>query len=205
MKIKITIEPTFSVKWPMLKVIINNHVVFEGQCRPNDNDYFIIEKNIRPLDSNLLTIEHFDKKGKETILDDHGEVVSDRALILKSIMLDEFTVPELILHDKPFTVNWTKEQLREDINRPKTIKNNLYFGYNGVYDFVFGRDSAKEYYVNLIEKERIANIHNKKEMVGPDGEKIEVFEFTGKLVDSNKKQTMTIDQLYKSIQDEDYI
>lgn len=203
MKVKINIKPTFSVKWPMLKVVINNRVVFAGECHPNAGDKFIIEENIHPLDRNLLSIEHFDKKGKETILDKHGEVVSDRALILKSIMLDDFTVPELILHDKPFTVNWTKEQLREDTNRPKTIKNNLYFGYNGVYDFVFGRDSAKEYYVNLIEKERIANIHNKKEIVGPDGKKIEVFEFTGKLVDSNKKQTMTIEQLYERIQDED--
>ena len=34
------------------------------------------------------------------------------------------------------------------------------------------------------------------------GEKIEVFEFTGAMVDSNKEETMTIDQLYERINSE---
>ena len=92
--------------------------------------------------------------------------------------------------------------MREDANRPVSMKNNLYFGYNGTYRFEFGDDSAKEYYLNLIEKERIANVHNKKEMIGADGNKIEVFEFTGKMIDGSKDASVTIEDLYKIIQDE---
>jgi hypothetical protein len=51
----------------------------------------------------------------------------------------------------------------------------------------------------LLEKERIANIHNKKEMVGPDGNTIEVFEFSGNLIDSHKPQDYTIGQLFKLV------
>ena len=186
----------------MLRVKINDMIVHNGICEPNDSKFFTIEKNITPTSRNILEIQHYDKKGKETVTDDHGEVVSDRAIILRAVSLDGFEVPELILYDKEFEVQWTEEQLKQDSNRPSTIKNNLYFGYNGIYKLEFGNDGAKEYFHNLIEKERIANIHNKKEMIGPDGKKIEVFEFMGGLVNSNEKDSMTIGQLYEKIQDE---
>ena len=202
MNVKIKIEPTFSVAWPMLKIRINSNIVFDGECKPNKQKYFIFETDIETVEKNILEIEHYNKKGKETILDQDGEVVSDKALILNSIVLDDFVIPSLILHHRPFYVNWTKEQLKEEHDRPEVIENNLYFGYNGTYTFEFCNNSAKEYYRCLLEKEHIANIHNKKEMVGPDGEKIEVFEFTGAMVDSKQEETITIDQLYERIHSE---
>ncbi len=202
MNVQIKIEPTFSVAWPMLKIKINNDIVFDGECKPNKQKYFIFKTDIHTVERNILEIEHYNKKGKETILDQDGEVVSDKALILNSIVLDNFVIPSLILHHRPFYVNWTKEQLREEHDRPEVIENNLYFGYNGTYTFEFCNNSAKEYYRCLLEKEHIANIHNKKEMVGPDGEKIEVFEFTGAMVDSKQEETITIDQLYERIHSE---
>ena len=57
-------------------------------------------------------------------------------------------------------------------------------------------------YNNLIEKERLANISNKKEIIRPDGKKVEAFEFTGKLVESGKKESMTIEELYKRVVNE---
>ena len=203
MEIKIKIEPTFSVKWPMLKIKINDHVVYENSCEPNHGKFFVFNNQINDVRKrNSLEIEHYDKKGKETLLDDNDEIISDRAIILRSVVLDEFEIPDLILHDRPFEIKWTSEQLKEDDNRPRSIKNNLYFGYNGTYKFEFGNNSAKEYYLSLLEKERIANIHNKKEMVGPDGTKIEVFEFSGNLVDSNKQGDYTIGDLFKRIKNE---
>jgi hypothetical protein len=79
----------------------------------------------------------------------------------------------------------------------------LYFGYNGVYKFTFSNNSAREHFINLLEKERIANVRNKKEIVRPDGKTVEAFEFTGTLVDSNESETVTIEQLYNRINDED--
>lgn len=202
MNITLKIEPTFSFSWPMMRVKINDIIIFDGECKPTQQKYFILQEQIESKDKNLLEIEHYNKQGKETVVDSNDEMISDKALILKSIMLDDFVIPDLILHHRPFYVKWTKQQLKEQKDRPEVIKNNLYFGYNGIYKFEFCNDSAKEYYRCLMEKEHIANIHNKKEMVGPDGEKIEVFEFTGAMVDSNKEETVTIDQLYERINSE---
>ena len=82
---------------------------------------------------------------------------------------------------------------------PLEIQNNLYFGYNGTYKYCFGNDSQKNYFENLIEKERLANIANKKIIVGPDGKEREAFEFTGKLVDGAQQVTADITDLYKQI------
>jgi len=202
MDIKIIIEPVFSFKWPMVRISINDKICFDGTCEPNDNNFFIYKTNIDPIEKNNIQIEHYDKKGEETVVDDDGEVISDRALILKSIILDDFNIPEVILYDRSFRVNWTTDQLRENKDLPKEIKNNLYFGHNGTYRFEFGSDSAREYYLCLLEKERIANVHNKKEMRDSTGKLVEVFEFTGRLVDSNEKDSITIDELHQMINNE---
>ena len=150
---------------------------------------------------NQIVIEHHGKSGRETLINPDGDIISDRALILKSIRIDDSYVPEVILHDKPFKINWTNEQLKENKDRPEHVKDNLYFGYNGVYKFTFSNDSTREHFINLIEKERIANVRNKKEIVRPDGKTVEAFEFTGTLVDSNKVVTVTIEQLFNRIND----
>ena len=199
MKITIKLQPTFSIKWPNIRIVINNNILHDGPCEVKNNDLFVFNTNVNPRDKNNLYIEHYGKQGYETIVDEDGVVVSDRAVMLKSISLDDFEIPELILYNKPFVVEWSKEQLEENPTRPKTITNNLYFGYNGSYCYTFGNDSAKEYYLCLLEKERIANIHNKKEMIGPDGNTIEVFEFSGNLIDSHKPQDYTIGQLFKLV------
>jgi len=205
MKVKIKIEPTFSVKWPALRYTINDKTIFDGECKPNNEKYFVIETDITNFieKQNQIVIEHHGKSGRETLINPDGDIISDRALILRSIRIDDSQVPEVILHDKPFKINWTPAQLKENKDRPTYIKDNLYFGYNGVYSFTFSDNIAREHFINLIEKERIANVHNKKEIVRPDGTTVEAFEFTGKLVDSNESETVTIEQLYNRINDED--
>ena len=200
MKIQIKIEPLFSVKWPMVRLRFNNYTLYDGVCEPNTGQYFVWTHHAENLNSeNRLSIEHYDKDGKETITDNNSDTIKDRAIILKSIVIDEHDVPEVVLFDKPFYIHWTERQKRDQEHRPKFIKNNLYFGYNGIYEYVFGQDSEKHYYNNLIEKERLANISNKKEIVLPDGKKVEAFEFTGKLVDSAEKESITIEELYKRV------
>ena len=205
MNIQIKLEPTFSIKWPNLRYTINNKIIFDGECKPNNEKYHVIGTDITDLveKQNQIIIEHYDKSGRETLVDSNGDIISDRALILRSIRLDDSQVPEVILHDKPFKINWTPAQLKENKDRPTYIKDNLYFGYNGVYSFTFSDNIAREHFINLIEKERIANVHNKKEIVRPDGTTVEAFEFTGKLVDSNESEAVTIEQLYNRINNED--
>ena len=200
MKLEIKIEPMFSVKWPRIRLKCNDKILHDGYCEPNHNTYFILVHNLeQPLEQNTITIEHYDKQGAETMVNDDGDTLTDRAIILRAIKIDDHQVPEVILFDRPFTVNWTKRQMRDHSDRPTQISNSLYFGHNGTYTYHFGNDGVKQHYVNLIEKERLANIANKKERVRPDGKVVEAFEFTGKLVDSEEKESITIEELYKRV------
>lgn len=203
MKIEIKIEPTFSIKWPKLRLSLNNKLLFDDYCMPSSDDkdfvWSHIVKDESLLQRNELKIEHYDKDGRETVLDKNGEVLSDRSLILKSIQIAGHKVPDVVLFDKAFLINWTPKQLTENKDRPNSIKNNLYFGYNGIYKYCFGNNGAKHYFENLIEKERLANISNKKEIVGVDGKIVEAFEFTGKLVDGAQKVAIDITDLYHQV------
>ena len=201
MKIEIKIEPTFSIKWPKMRLKFNDETLHDGYCEPNDGVYFTVKHHAdEVLSDNTIYIEHYDKSGKETVLNNDRDTITDRAIILRSIKLDDHQVPEVILFDHPLYIKWTERQMRDHIDRPSTIKNSLYFGHNGTYTYRFGNDSMKQHYMNLIEKERLANIANKKEIVRPDGRVVEAFEFTGKLVDSEEKESMTIEELHNRVQ-----
>jgi len=201
MKLEIKIEPTFSVKWPKMKLKFNDETLHDGYCEPNDGVYFVMVHDTNELLSkNTISIEHYDKDGKETVLNDDGDTITDRAIILRSIKLDEHQVPEVILFDQPLHIKWTERQMRDHTDRPNKIKNSLYFGHNGIYTYQFSNDSVKQHFMNLIEKERLANIANKKEIVRPDGKVVEAFEFSGELVDGGENVTITIEELYKRIQ-----
>lgn len=200
MLIEIIVEPKKSVRWPKMKLAINDTVVHNGFCTPNNKSYLIIKHELKdPKENNVISLTHFDKSGNETITDKESEIVSDRAIILRSIKIGEHIVPEVVLYDKTFYAKFTREQTKEDPTRSSAIKNNLYFGFNGTYEYEFSDDANKHYFENLIEKERLANISNKKTITRPDGKVVEAFEFTGKLVDSEVEESITIEELHKIV------
>ena len=204
MLIEITIEPKKSVRWPKMKLTINDVIIHDDFCLPNNKNYLVIKHELQnPKQENTISLTHFDKVGNETMLDNEGETVSDRAIILRSIKIGEHAVPEVVLYDKTFNAQFTPEQIKEDPTRESSIKYNLYFGYNGTYEYKFSDDSQKHYFENLLEKERLANISNKKTITRPDGKVVEAFEFTGKLVESGQKEFMTIEELYKTVNNAD--
>ena len=192
MKIKITIEPFYSLNWPMVKIQVKDHKIYNGLCKPNEGKYFVWNVHLENVDQfNTIEITHFGKKGKETILDTEGNIVSDRAIALKSLEFDDMRVPDVILYQNKFYPDWP--------DQPEFITNNLYFGYNGTYKFNFLENPHKMYFQHLLEKELIANINNKKIMQLPNGEEVESFEFNGKSVSGHEKEKTTIEDLYQSV------
>ena len=192
MKIKITLEPTFSIKWPNLDIHINDKEYFSGECKPNKDKHFIFDIDLENAqEQNSLKITHRDKNGKDTLVDEEGNIVSDRAIILKSLEFDSLRVPEVILYQSKFYPNWP--------DQPKYTTNNLYFGFNGTFEFLFSKDVERMYFQHLLDKEMIANFNNKKEMQLPNGQVVETFEFNGKEVSGDEKDTATIEDLYQRV------
>jgi hypothetical protein len=176
----------------MVKIQIKDHKIYNGLCKPNEGKYFVWNVHLENVDQfNTIEITHFGKKGKETILDTEGNIVSDRAIALKSLEFDDMRVPDVILYQNKFYPDWP--------DQPEFITNNLYFGYNGTYKFNFLENPHKMYFQHLLEKELIANINNKKIMQLPNGEEVESFEFNGKSVSGHEKEKTTIEDLYQSV------
>lgn len=192
MQIKIVIEPKHSKHWPKLIIKINDKVLFDADCIPNNQKHFVWQEKLKNLKhSNILEIIHHGKKGTDTVVDSDNNIIEDSAIILKSIEFDTLPVPEVVLYENKFFPNWP--------DQPEYIKNNLYFGFNGSYKIDFTKDSKRMYFKNLLLKEKLANKYNKKIIQLPSGKEIESFEFNGIMVNSEKKDSITIEDLYKAV------
>ena len=192
MKIKLVLEPVQSVNWPKVRFEVNKNIIFDDYCKPNEGKYFVWNVYLENLkDNNEIIVTHYDKKQSDTIIDDEGNIEKDRAIMLKSLEFDGEPVPEVILYDQKFYPDWP--------DTPDYIKNNLYFGFNGYYVYNFPKNVQSMYYNNLLSKEMIANINNKKIINLPSGEQVESFEFNGKLTQADAKESVTIDELYERI------
>lgn len=81
-----------------------------------------------------IKIEHYNKNPKDTIT----ELKQDVAVELKELVFNGIKCSPIDLHENYFTItNW-----RYPVENKK-IKNNLYFGYNGYYEYLFETPSTK--------------------------------------------------------------
>jgi len=196
MNIKICLQPYSSRNnYPSVRIKINDIKLFDDVVYTEN---FTFTKEIENLkDINFLTIEHYNKSNKDTI-SDGDKIIEDKAIELKSIIIDRYKVPEVILYSNKFYPQYPKNIA----DAPEYITNNLYFGYNGIYYFSFEKDISVWYYKMLLLKEKLANENNQKVVTLPNGEVVETFEFAGKDMKANDASSLSINELYTLIQNE---
>ena len=190
MNIKITLSAHTQ---PTIRISVNNIVYFDSVLH---NQLTEIEFDADIQDTNQLAIEHFGKTNQDTICDETGQIISDRAAELVSINIGKYEIPKNILFKQPFAVRWP-ENLVEDAERenrtlPGCLYNNLYFGFNGIYTFDFSGDLRKDYYYYFWQMERDAN-HN-LQMVD-ESSNTGYFEAYGMKLEINKSFNLTIHDL----------
>ena len=190
MKIKIILS---AYNNPTIRIAVNSRVYFESQLNNNLTE---IEFDADIQDSNQLTIEHFGKKNEDTICDDAGNIVADRAAELIGLCIGKYEIPRNILFKKPFAVEWpanlVEEAQQENKVLPECLYDNLYFGFNGTYTFDFPRDLRKGYYYYFWQMERDAN--RNLQMVD-ETSKTGYFEAYGMRLEINKSFNLTIHDL----------
>ena len=178
---------------PNIRIAVNDIVYFDSVLH---NRLTEIEFDAAILDSNQLTIEHFGKTNQDTICDESGKIVADRAAELIEITIGQYQIPTNILFKKPFRVQWPTNLIedaeRENRTLPECLYNNLYFGFNGTYTFDFARDLRKDYYYYFWQMERDAN-HN-LQMVD-ESSNTGYFEAYGMRLEINKSFNLTIHDL----------
>ena len=178
---------------PTIRISVNSIVYFDSVLH---NRLTEIEFDADLQDNNQLSIEHFGKTNQDTICDETGQIISDRAAELVGITIGKYEIPRNILYKQPFAVKWPenliKDAERENRTLPDCLYNNLYFGFNGTYTFNFAGDLRKDYYYYFWQMERDAN-HN-LQMVD-ESSNTGYFEAYGMKLEINKSFNLTIHDL----------
>lgn len=199
--IKIKIQGHRSTDFPTCRIKFNGDSLFDGPIINTVNLQF----DVALKEKNILHIEHYGKLPTETILDSEGHVESDRAIELKSISIDGYTIPRVLMYRQKFFVDWWDHDIEEfDKNNqtvPGFLTNNVYFGYNGYYEYCFEKDLVKNYYKNLWEEESIAN-QDLQQIKEYDGEIKETFNLYGNESDISEEFNKTIFDLLDIIEKE---
>jgi hypothetical protein len=191
MQVKVQLKGNKSTAYPTCKIIINEVAYYDDFIE----DIQILTFDIEPYEKNILKIEHYGKQNSDTIVNENNTIVADKSLELLGIKLNDVDVFKVNLYNCPFYVQWPPNKIREFLRNnkpiPNFIKQQLYFGFNGVYEFTFDGDIQKEYFNQFWLDECQSNENQTLQ----DNR----FNRFGELVDINAPINMTIYELEKLI------
>tara|TARA_B100001057_G_scaffold49558_1_gene44168 strand:- start:1166 stop:1717 length:552 start_codon:yes stop_codon:yes gene_type:complete len=122
-KINLQIHST-AIKYPSFRIVLDNQILDE--CLDYETSTYEKQFNVDiSKQQHILKIEHFNKKPQDTLENE------DVAIQLQSLHFNNMKCSDVDLHEQSFYVtDW--ENPPSDI-----IKNNLYFGFNGHYEYKF--------------------------------------------------------------------
>lgn len=191
MEVKLRLKGSKSTNWPTCKIVINDFEYYDGEIEGEQTLHFTIQ----PKELNVLQIIHYGKQNSDTIVNEEQQIIADKSLELQGITLDHVKIMTVNLYNCPFYVQWPASKIREYFRKglepPTMLKQQLYFGFNGTYEFTFNGDICKEYFNQFWLDECQSNenqtLENNK------------FNRLGEYVDINAPLNMTIYELEKLI------
>lgn len=139
--INVKLRGTWCHHWPKLRVLLNNHIYFDGDVVNDVNVEFVA-----PVDHhNSLIIQHYNKNfgqnGQWDTLSENGVIVQDRALQLLSLTLDEVDISKYIFDHCPLVTD-TDMSVHTD-----------YYGFNGSVTIDFS-SPVYEWIIDTIVRSR---------------------------------------------------
>lgn len=202
MQIEIKLFAHYSHSGPLCIIDVNDKILHKGILPEGENNFvFQIDAN----DINYLHIQHHGKTNEDTIVDNDGKIIADKAIELKKITIENVHILENVLYNKPYYVYWPENIIEDYKNKgetaPEYITNTLFFGFNGYYEFDFVGDFLKQYYRQFWENEDQAH-NNQTKLINVNGEQVESFERFGEETAVNQEFDLTIHDLAKIINDE---
>ena len=97
-----------------------------------------------------LDIKMSGKTGRQTVINEKGDILKDQLLNIKSIEIDEIDIGALV-YEGVFTPEypepWASQQRKAGHELPKTLKNVTRMGHNGTWTFKF----VSPFYMWLLE------------------------------------------------------
>ena len=149
--VKIKIKTFRSTSGPNVKIYLNKELKLDLTNIEKEVETYSFSANFK--DNNLLEITHYGKLGSDTVVE-NGKIVSDKAVEIMGITINNFEIPKNILYTKFFYPVWAEGF---DLSIPKRINNNVFLGFNGTYVFDF-TCIEKNYYEYFWQMEADANL-----------------------------------------------
>ena len=202
MKISLNLKGHYSNSGPFCLIEINGEIFYRSFLNKGNN---MLEFDFTPNEDNVLKIHHMLKTNDDTVVDNEGNIVADKAIELKSISIEQISVPDTVLYNKSYHVNWPENLKQNFLNEgkkvPDYIKNTLFFGFNGYYEFDFIGDFLKQYYRQFWENEDQSH-NNQTKLISVDSKQVEAFDRFGEETAINQEFELTIHDLKKIIENE---
>ena len=139
--INVEVEGTWCNHWPKLRLSVNDSIYFDNEINGKNN----INITAPLQTNNKLIIQHYDKSfgqnGQWDTQSEEGKIVQDRAIILKSISLNDVDITKYILENCPL------------ITDDKQVVYTDYIGFNGTIEVNFTQP-VYDWIINTIVKPR---------------------------------------------------
>ena len=133
MKLEITLSVDRRLGDPLIKIIVDDYLTLvDGVAQEN----YCFDINIPDTTHNLKII-HYGKTVSDHQLNDHGKIVVDKHVEIKSISMDNILLERELWDGKFFPV-----YLHKADDEPYFICPNLYLGYNGTWHLEFATPAA---------------------------------------------------------------
>lgn len=202
MKLSLELHGHYSNSGPFCIVEVNGNIFHRGILDEGSNT---IEIDFDPQEHNVLRVHHMLKTNDDTVVDSNGNITADKAVELKSLSIEQIRILDTVLYNKPYYVKWPSNLAEDFLNRgeavPEYIKNTLFFGFNGHYEFEFVGDFLKQYYRQFWENEDQAH-NNQTKLISVNGEQVESFDRFGKDTPVDQEFDLTIHDLAQMIENE---
>jgi|MDTC01.1.fsa_nt_gb hypothetical protein len=163
--------------WPTARIFANKDCVYDGFIEDVRTFDFNIDHVYK---SNLLRIQHYGKTNEDTICDSDWNIIEDKSVELVDLKFNGLSVLPTVLYDKFFYVDWPENIVEDYKNKgetpPEYITNNLYFGFNGTYEFDFSNRIENDYYESFWVDEAKAHQNQSLDdnLFVRDGEEVDI-------------------------------
>lgn len=137
--ISLKLQGSYCNHWPLLQVIVNDQVLFDGLVE-NTVDLEFECNNLN--NNNYLKLLHYDKAfGDNNVFDTDLDSKSDCSIRLLDIQFDNISISSNKLSQLEFITDWTPKQLTdtdsEFIKQHNKFESNGYMNFNGFINLPF--------------------------------------------------------------------
>lgn len=153
MNIKLEFKVERSLGDPLIKIMVDDTMnTFDGAC-PDEISFDIPVT----VGQHELRITHYGKKNEDHVLDSHGNILVDKHVELTGLWFDGIELKEELWNGDFFPVynpDYIKDLKSKGVTIPYSIRPNLYFGHNGMWQLSFSYPVAN--WLIKVRQEKLA-------------------------------------------------